>query len=67
MRAARVDARAMNFRCVAINDAGLPAQISRERWRGANTYRREEQSREHESSERHVSVPTPSSNVKILS
>jgi hypothetical protein len=50
-------APSMNFQSVAVNDAGLPAEIIRKRWHGVKTYHREEQSRERESSERHVERP----------
>jgi len=49
----QANARPVNFERVAVNDAGLPGEIIRERWRGAKACRREEQSGERDTSECH--------------
>ena len=46
INAPKANAGPVNLERVAVNDACLPAEIVRERWRGAKAYRREEQSRE---------------------
>jgi hypothetical protein len=46
INAPKANAGSVNFERVAVNYVGLPAEIVRERWRGAKAYRREEQSRE---------------------
>jgi hypothetical protein len=56
----------MNFDRVAVNDAGLPAEIVSQRWRGTDTYR-ENQSSKRSSSERQFERPNPfSANVLML-
>jgi hypothetical protein len=47
-------------------DAGLPGQIVCERWRGAKACRRDEQSRECETSERHSERPNPFSATVLM-
>ena len=57
----------MNFERVAVDHARLPAEIARERWGGAKAYRREEQRRERETSERQFARPNPfPANVLML-
>jgi len=67
INALKPDARAVDFERVAINDAGLPGQIVRERRHSTNASRREDRLRKRDSSERQFERPNLfSANVLML-